>query len=58
MMTNPYLVPLKKAIDKAARKNCWYNPWKHEGDRADYRIVEGPLKFFGVASENIARYEI
>ena len=21
-MTNPYLAPLKKAIDKAARKNC------------------------------------
>ena len=46
MLTNPYLVPLKKAIDKATRKNCWYNPWKHEGDRADYRIVEGPLKEF------------
>ena len=46
MMTNPYLAPLKKAIDKAVRKNCWYNPWKHGGDRADYRIVEGPLKEF------------
>ena len=46
MLANPYLVSLKKAIDKATSKNCWYNPWKREGDRADFRIVEGPLKEF------------
>ena len=46
MLANPHLVSLKKANDKATSKNCWYNPWKREGDRADFRIVEGPLKEF------------
>ena len=46
MLANPYLVSLKKAIDKATSKNCWYNPWKREGVRGVYRIVEGPLKVF------------
>ena len=28
MLTNHHLGPLKKVIDRATRKNCWYNPWK------------------------------
>lgn len=37
------IAPLKKALEaaivRAARKNCWYDPWNRRGNRADYGIL-------------------
>ena len=42
--------PLKKALEsaivRAAKKNCWYDPWKRKGVRADYGILYEPIDAF------------
>ena len=37
---------LRAAIEQASKKRCWYNGWKHEGDRADYGILYDPMRAF------------
>jgi hypothetical protein len=37
---------LRAAIEQASKKRCWYNGWKHEGDRADYGILYDPMREF------------
>ena len=37
---------LRAAIEQASKKRCWYNGWKHEGDRADYGILYDPMRVF------------
>jgi hypothetical protein len=37
---------LRAAIEQASKKRCWYDGWKHEGDRADYGILFDPMRDF------------
>ena len=37
---------LRAAIEQASKKQCWYDGWKHEGDRADYGILYDPMRDF------------
>lgn len=37
---------LRAAIEQASKKRCWYNGWKHEGDRANYGILYEPMREF------------
>ena len=37
---------LRAAIEEASKKRCWYDGWKHEGDRADYGILFDPMRDF------------
>lgn len=37
---------LRAAIEQASKKRCWYNGWKHEGNRADYGILYDPMREF------------
>ena len=37
------IAPLKKALEsaivRAAKKDCWYDPWNRKGVRADYGVL-------------------
>ena len=37
---------LRSAIEQASKKQCWYDGWKHVGDRADYGILYDPIRDF------------
>ena len=37
---------LRSAIEQASKKQCWYDGWKHVGDRADYGILYDPMRDF------------
>ena len=37
---------LRAAIEQASKKQCWYDGWKHVGDRADYGILYDPMRDF------------
>ena len=44
------MVPLKKglesAIVRAAKTDCWYDPWNRKGLRADYGVLYEPVNAF------------
>ncbi len=37
---------LENAIERASKKNCWYDHWNRRGDRADYGILYEPVDAF------------
>ncbi len=37
---------LRAAIEQASKKQCWYDGWKHVGDRADYGVLYDPMRDF------------
>lgn len=37
---------LESAIDRASKKNCWYDQWNRRGDRAEYGILYEPVDAF------------
>ena len=44
------MAPLKKALEsaivRAAKTDCWYDPWNRKGVRADYGILYEPVNAF------------
>ena len=44
------MAPLKKALEsaivRAAKTDCWYDPWNRKGVRADYGILYEPVNDF------------
>ena len=44
------IAPLKKALEsaivRAAKKDCWYDPWNRKGVRADYGVLYEPVIAF------------
>lgn len=44
------MAPLKKALEsaivRAAKTDCWYDPWNRKGVRADYGVLYEPVNAF------------
>lgn len=44
------ITPLKKALEsaivRAAKTDCWYDPWNRKGVRADYGVLYNPVDAF------------
>ncbi len=42
----PFKKALESAIVRAAKTDCWYDPWNRKGVRADYGILYDPVAAF------------